>query len=182
MNQIAIAQGELLMKGIARLRERFSAQVATLPLVCMNTYITLSHQLNEPDFYRKMTLEWGLYDPVARAVLRLVKQACGKLRDLRPKETSLEFSTMPPDEQLRRVIVDLLEEWDKIPEIVETFRKIKEPEKLDIVSELLFQQWRLFSEAFGVTKPRYSPFGPHKTENDEPELLMEVDMHQVEKG
>jgi hypothetical protein len=57
----------------------------------------------------------------------------------------------------------MLEEWDKIPELVETFLKC-DSQCLDVVSELLFQQWRLFGEAFGVTKPRYSQFGPHRPE------------------
>jgi hypothetical protein len=42
---------------------------------------------------------------------------------------------------------------------------------------LLFQQWRLFGEAFGVTKPRYSKFGPHRLEA---EPQMEVDVNDSE--
>lgn len=163
MNQIAVAQGELLLKGVAHLRERFTHQVATLPDVCMNAYISLSHQLNEPDLYRRMTREWGLYDPVARAAIRLVKEAYEKLRAFPSQHIPPEFAAMSPSERLRHVIVDMLEEWDKIPELVETFLKC-DSQCLDVVSELLFQQWRLLGEAFGVTKPRYSQFGPHRPE------------------
>jgi hypothetical protein len=92
---------------------------------------------------------------------------------LRPEKTTAEFAALPPDDQLKYVIVDKLEEWDKIPEIIETLIKLENPEELDIVSELLFQQWRLFCEAFGVTKPRFSQFGPHRAEQPEP--VMEVD-------
>ena len=171
MNQIAVAQGELLLKGIDRLRERFAQQVATLPDICMNTYISLSHQLNEPDLYRKMTKEWGLFDPIARAAIRLVKEAYEKLRALPPQRIPPEFAALSASEQLQQVMVDLLEDWDKIPELVETLLKC-DAQALDAVSDLLFQQWRLFGEAFGVTKPRYSLVGPYRPEA---EPVMEVD-------
>jgi hypothetical protein len=171
MNQIAVAQGELVLKGVANLREQFEKQVASLPSLCINSYITLAHQINEPDLYRKMTREWGLYDPVARAAIRLVKEAYEKLRALPSQRIPPEFAAMSPSEQLRQVMVDLLEDWDKIPEVVETLLKC-DAQALDVVSDLLFQQWRLFGEAFGVTKPRYSKFGPHRPEA---EPVMEVD-------
>jgi hypothetical protein len=173
MNQIAIAQGELLLIGIARLRKRFDEQVATLPSICLSTYISTSNQLNEPDLYRRMTRDWGLYDPIARAAIRLVKEAYAKLREAKPQNITPEFAAMSLEEQLRHVIVDQLEEWDKIPEITETFRKFGKSEELEIAQDLLFQQWRLFCEAFGVTKPRFSQFGPHRAEQPEP--VMEVD-------
>ena len=171
MNQVAVAQGELVLKGVANLREQFEKQVASLPSLCMISYITLAHQINEPDLYRKMTREWGLYDPVARAAIRLVKEAYEKLRALPSQRIPPEFAAMSPSEQLRQVMVDLLEDWDKIPELVETLLKC-DAQALDVVSDLLFQQWRLFGEAFGVTKPRYSKFGPHRPEA---EPVMEVD-------
>jgi hypothetical protein len=177
MNQIAVAQGELLLKGIARLRQRFDEQVATLPSIFLNTYLSASHQLNEADFYSRMTKEWGLYDPVARAALRLVKEAYHTLRSLRPEKTTAEFAAMSLEEQLRHVIVDQLEEWDKIPEIVEAIRKPTIEREFEIVSTLLLQQWRLFCEVFGVTKPRFSQFGPHRPAQPEP--VMEVDVPEV---
>jgi hypothetical protein len=67
-------------------------------------------------------------------------------------------------------MVDLLEDWDKIPELVETLLKC-DAQELDFTSDLLFQQWRLFGDVFGVTKPRYSLFGPQRVEA---EPLMEV--------
>ena len=174
MNQIAVAQGALILKGIARLREYFEKQVARLPDLYINTYITLSHQLNEADLYRRMTSEWGLYDPIARAAIRLVKEAYAKLRALVPERMPREFAAMSPSEQLRHVMVELLEEWDKIPELVETLLKC-DAQELEFTSDLLFQQWRLFGETFGVTKPRYSQFGPHRQEAVEVEPQMEVD-------
>jgi ankyrin repeat protein len=177
MNQIAEAQKLLLLKAIAYLREQFQQQVATLPSMSMNTYISRAQTLNEPDMYRKLTKEWGLYDPIARTVLRLVQESYHTLRSLRQEKTTAEFVALPPDEQLRHVIVDKLEEWDKIPEMVDAFRKFYLPQELEIVSDLLFQQWRLFCEAFGVTKPRFSQFGPHLPEQPEP--VMEVDVPEV---
>ena len=174
MNQIAVAQGALMLEGIARLYDRFEKQVARLPDLYMNTYITLSHQLNEPDFYRRMTNEWGLYDPIARAAIRLVKEAYGRLRAIVPERIPPEFAAMSPSEQLRYVMVELLEEWDKIPEIVETLLKC-DAKELEFTADLLFQQWHLFGEAFGVFKPRYSQFGPYRQEVVEIESQMEVD-------
>jgi hypothetical protein len=85
---------------------------------------------------------------------------------------------MSPSEQLRQVMVELLEDWDKIPELVETLLKC-DAQALDVVSDLLFQQWRLFGEAFGVTKPRYSQFGPHRQEVVEVEPQMEVNQQRA---
>jgi len=172
MNQIAVAQGELLLKGVAHLRVQFEKQVASLPSLCINSYITLSHQLNEPDLYRTMTREWGLYDPVARAAIRLVKEAYEKLRALPPQRIPPEFAAMSPSEQLRQVMVELLEDWDKIPELVETLLKC-DAHALDVVSDLLFQQWRLFGETFGVTKPRYSQFGPTPLGSSDSESVLQ---------
>ncbi len=177
MNQIAIAQGELLLRGIAHLRKRFDEQVATLPVICVSMYISVSHQVNEPDLYWRMTREWGLYDPIARAVLRLVKEAYAKLREVKPEAITPKFAAMSLEEQLRHVIVDMLEESDKIPEIVEAIRKPTSEGEFEIVSTLLLQQWRLFCQALGVTKPRFSQFGPHLPAQPEP--VMEVDMPEV---
>jgi ankyrin repeat protein len=179
MNPIAEAQGVLLLKGIAYLREQFNQQVATLPDICMNTYITLSHQVNKPDLYRRMTKTWGLYDPIARAALRLVEEAYVRLRELKPEKMTAEFAAMSPVEQLRHVIVDRLEAWDKISEIVEAMRKCETDDELEIVAELLFQQWRLFGEVFGVARPRVWQFGPHNPLEREPESMMEVDVPLV---
>jgi len=54
---------------------------------------------------------------------------------------------------------------------VEAILQGKTDEEVEILSDFLLQQWRLFSEAFGVTKPRYSQFGPQRVEA---EPLMEV--------
>lgn len=164
MNRIAEAQRGLLLKGIADLQAQFSQQVATLPSICMDTYIALSHQLNEADLYRKLTKEWGLFDPIARAVLRLVKDAYAALRKAKPEQLPAEFAGLPQSEQLRYVITQMLDEWDKIPEIAEALLKCSSPEEVELLSDLLFQQWRLFGEAFGVTKPRFSPLGPRQPE------------------
>lgn len=177
MNQIAEAQSALLLKGVAHFREQFGQRVATLPSVCVDTYITLTHKVNKPDLYRVLIKEWGLYDPIARTVLRLVEEAYIKLRKLRTENITGEFAAMSPSEQLRHVIVDMLEEWDKISEITEAMRECNSTEELDVVSDLLFQQWRLFCEAFGVSKPivRSPEFGPHRPEAPEPEPGMELD-------
>jgi hypothetical protein len=71
-------------------------------------------------------------------------------------------------------MVELLEAWDKIPELVEALLKC-DAQELEFTSDLLFQQWRLFGEVFGVTKTRYSQFGPYRQEAVEVEPQMEVD-------
>ena len=124
-----------------------------------------------------MTKEWGLYDPIARAAIRLVKEAYAKLREVKPENVTPEFAAMSLEEQLRHVIVNLIEESDKIPEIVEAIRKPVNEGEFEAVSTLLFQQWRLFCEAFGVTKPRFSRFGPHIPAPSEP--VMEVDVPEL---
>jgi hypothetical protein len=79
---------------------------------------------------------------------------------------------MSPSEQLRQVMVELLEDRDKIPELVETLLKC-DAHALDVVSDLLFQQWRLFGETFGVTKPRYSQFGPRRLGSSDSESVLQ---------
>ncbi len=163
MNQMVVLQRDLLLQGIAHLRARFDQQVASLPDLCMNTYISRSDRLNEADLYRTLTEDWGLYDPIARAVLRLVKDSyerlCRPATGMQP-----EFSALSPAEQLKAVMASVLEEWDKIPEIVAAIRDAGSETQMDIVSDLLFQQWRLFGEALGVTKERPLSIGPRRRE------------------
>jgi hypothetical protein len=171
MNGMFDLQRNLMLEAIEDLRSLFAEKVRQLPSQCMNVFISRTNQLNEADLYRMLTGEWGLYDPVARAVVRLAKEAWGKLQQATKQGMPAEFSALTESEQLRHVIVDLLEEWDKIPEIVEAILQGKTDEEVEILSDFLLQQWRLFSEAFGVTKPRYSQFGPQRVEA---EPLMEV--------
>jgi ankyrin repeat protein len=163
MNQIAVAQGDLMLKGIDRFRDRFGKQVVTLPDICMDSYISLSHQLNEPDLYRRITSEWGLYDPIARAAIRLVKEARANLRALVPEYIPPEFAAMSPSEQLRHAMVESLKEWDKIPELEESPLNCYTQE-LDFTSDLLYEQWCLFCEAFDVGRLLYPQFSPHRPE------------------
>ena len=94
---------------------------------------------------------------------------------------SSQFSKLPPSQQLTHVVIDMLEDWDKVPEIMESVRQSNSDRDIEMLSDLLLQQWRLFGEAFGVTKPRYSHFGPRplSTSESEPviqgEPVMEVD-------
>lgn len=180
MNQMFDLQRELMLTAIAHLRAKFEQHVQSLPALCMSLYVSRTHQLNEPDLYRKMTEEWGLYDPVARAVLRLVKEAYGKLQQLEAKRLPPKFAALSPAEQLGHVMAQLLDEWDKIPEIVEALRNGSADKDVEFLDVLLFQQWRLFCEAFGVMKPRYSQFGPRRPEGLETEPGMEVDVQKSE--
>ena len=155
-------QRDLILQGIAHIRTQFDQQVASLPDLCMNRYISVSHRLNEEDLYRTLAEDWGLYDPIARAVLRLVKDAYERLRHVKPEAMTPQFAALSPAEQLKTVIASVLEEWDKIPEIVEAIGKAESPEEMETVSDLLFQQWRLFQEALGVTKERPVQMGPRR--------------------
>jgi len=84
------------------------------------------------------------------------------------------------------VMVDMLEEWDKVQEIVGAILESSKDKDADDVPELLFQQWRLFCEAFGVIKPReFAPsvtFGPHKLEGADEQATMDVDVAPVVKA
>lgn len=179
MSQMFDLQLQLLLSGIKHHRMEFERRMQTLPDICINTFISLSHSLNKPDLYRKLTKEWGLYDPVARAVIRLVGKAYKRLRSLPQHQMPAAFAAMPPAEQLRHVMIDLLEQWDKIPEIAEALRKGNSTKELDLLEDLLFQQWRLFGEAFGVMKPHYSPFAPRRPEVAEAALQRDVDIEPV---
>lgn len=174
MNQMFHLQRASMLSAIAHFRSQFSDHVRSLPGLCMNVYISRAGEVNKPDLYRRMTEEWGLYDPVARAALRLVDEAHATLRN--PSQTlSAEFSALPPVEQLTHVMVGLLDEWDKLNEITEAMRKGSSDAEVEVLSDLLLQQWRLLGEAFGVTKPRHSQFGPRKPDSAEVEPMMEVD-------
>jgi hypothetical protein len=162
MKEMMSQQRDLILQGIAHRRAQFDRHVASLPDLCMNRFISVSHRLNEADLYRTLAEDWGLYDPIARTVLRLVKDAYDRLRQVKPENMTPQFSALSPAEQLKTVIASVLEEWDKIPEIVEAIREAKSPEVMEIVSDLLFQQWRLFQEALGVTKERPVQIGPRR--------------------
>ncbi len=166
MNRMFDLQLQLLLSAIKYHRSEFDRRLRTLPDLCVNRFISVSHSLNEPDLYRMLTKEWGLYDPDARAAIRLVGEAYSRLRALPPQQLPAAFAAMPPAERLGQVMIDLLDKEDKIPEIVEALRRADSTEVLDLLHDLLFQQWRLFSEAFGVIKPRYTQFDVR-----EPELV-----------
>jgi len=140
MNQIAEAQIRLLLKDIAHLRERFADDVTSLPGLCVTRYISITQQLNREDLYTKMTMSWGLYEPVARAVLRLIQEALGNLGLLDANSLSKGFSEKSLVEKLRVAMVDILEEWDKVPEIVAAIVERSNNEKAHGVPDLLFQQ------------------------------------------
>ncbi len=171
MNQMITLQTDLMLHAIAHLRDRFDRQVASLPDLCMDTYISRSHRLNEADLYRVLTEDWGLYAPIARAVLRLVKEAYARLRESSSGNLPLPLAVLSPAEQLKAAITTVLEDWDKIPEIVETIAAATSPESMDVVADFLFQQWRLFCEALGVTKERYLSIGPRRREEVGVELI-----------
>ncbi len=160
MVQMFKLQCDLIIQGIAHLRAQFDHQVASLPDLCMNTYVSRAHRLNEADLYRVLTEDWGLYDPIARAALRLVKEAYSRLGQVKPERMPAQFGELSPTEQLKVIIIDVLEEWDKIPEIIAAFRECPSSQQMDISVDLLFQQWRMFNEAFGVTKERSFSIGP----------------------
>ncbi|MFM2106950.1 MAG: hypothetical protein RLZZ513_18 [Pseudomonadota bacterium] len=174
MNQIFDRQSAFILRVIAQHRAEFDARVLTLPQLCLEVYISRTNRWNEPDLYRKLTEEWGLYDPVARAVLRLVKEAYDKLERAKLSAMSSQFSKLPPSQQLTHVVIDMLEDWDKVPEIMESVRQSNSDRDIEMLSDLLLQQWRLFGEAFGVTKPRYSPFGPQQRSSSQPEFEAEI--------
>jgi hypothetical protein len=175
MNRMFDLQRELMLSGIAELRQQFNELVQRLPELCMNVYISRTHRLNEPDLYRQMTEAWGLYDPVARSVLRLVNAAYSKWYQLEPARMSAEARRLSASEQFTQVMVALLEDWDPALEFDLAKAASTTQEQRELTSELLDQQWRLFSEAVGVTKPKASRFGPHRPAVPEPEPAMAVD-------
>lgn len=174
MNQIFDRQSAFILPVIAQHRAEFDARVLTLPQLCLEVYISRTNRWNEPDLYRKLTEEWGLYDPVARAVVRLAKEAYNKLERAKLSAMSPQFSKLLPSQQLTHVVVDMLKDWDKVPEIMESVRQSNSDRDIEMLSDLLLQQWHLFGEAFGVTKPRYSQFGPRPLSSSQPEFEAEI--------
>lgn len=181
MNRMFNLQRDLMLTAIAFIRTAFKKNLRRLPEWCMDVYISRSGKVNEPDLYRMLTKDAGLYDPVARAVLRLVKDAYPIWRDLEPARTSDEFKALPPADQFQRVMVSLLEDWADPDEFEAAGAAELKPEVASAVSELLKQQWRLFGEAFGVSWPQTSKFGPHKPAIVSEEGGMEVDVESVDE-
>ena len=163
MNRMVDLQRELILKAIAYVRKQFAQQVASLPDLCMNRYISLSGQVNERDLYRVLTREWGLYDPMARIALRLASEAYDRLRSLPASAMTPQFAALPPAAQLKASMVSVLNAWDKVPELVAALREAG-PEEREMVDGLLYQQWRLFCDAFDVEKPRSYFLGPQRPE------------------
>jgi hypothetical protein len=181
MNRMFDLQRDLMLDAIKTIRTTFEKNVRRLPGLCMDRYISRSGKLNEPDLYRNVTKEVGLYDPVARAVLRLVKDAYKHWHDLKPEQMSDEFKALSPAEQLQRVMVPLLEDSAEPEEFETAIPEGIKPEVAQRVAELLKQQWRLFGEAFGVSWSQSSKFGPHKPAVVPADLGMEVDVKSVDE-
>lgn len=175
IRQMLMLQRDLVLEGIAYLREQFAQNVARLPDLCLTTYISRSNRLNEADLYRLLTEDYGLYDPIARAALRLVKDASSKFLQLKPEHTPEQFSSRSEGQQLKMIIAETLEEWDKVTEILDSLRASESADQMDIVADLLFQQWRMFNEALGVTKERALFIGPLKREKTEETETMTAD-------
>ncbi len=157
MTQMVMLQSEIMSTAITQVRTRFALHVATLPDIAMNRFISLSHQVNERDLYRVLTKEWGLYDPLARAAIRMVKVSYEKLRHIPESGLPESFKAMPPAARLKAVMTQVLDEWDKIEEMVAVFHQSKSLGQLDLLSDLLFTQWRHVCAAFGVQKPVWVP-------------------------
>lgn len=181
MNRMFDLQSELMLGAIAQYRTEFEKNIRRLPALCMDVYVSRSGKLNEPDLYRVMTKEMGLYDPVARAVLRLVQDAYRIWRNLDPARMSDELKALSPTEQFKSVMASLLEDWERPVEFDAVQTEGGKPELIQGISNLLKQQWRLFADAFGVGWPQISKFGPHKPVVVPAESGMEVDVKSVDQ-
>ena len=82
---------------------------------------------------------------------------------------------------MQRVMVSLLEDWADPAEFEAARVEDAKPEVAKAASELLKQQWRMFGEAFGVSWPQTSKFGPHKPAVAPTEPGMEVDVESVDE-
>ncbi len=160
MNRMIDLQRELLLKGVGHCRSQFAAQVATLPDIAMNRFISLSGRLNQRDLYRVLTKEWGMYDPLARGAIRLVEVAYQKLCAEPESAMPPSFAELPPAARLTSVMTDTLKEWDKIDEMYAAFRQAKDEEQLGLLADLLFEQWRQFCAVFGVHEGAWVPSTP----------------------
>lgn len=130
----------------------------------MEIYVSRSNTLNESDLYRRMTVTWGLYDPVAKSALRLVKETFRQWRELDPAESSAEFRALSAADQFQQMMIVLLDGWDTEIEFGPAAASIQVPEQKALLAELLTQQWRLFGEAFGVTQAREFTIGPKRAD------------------
>lgn len=153
MSQMVELQRKLMRKAVVHIFSQFRSYVASLPDIAVNRFISLSGIVNERDLYRVLTKEWGMYDPLARAAIRLVKASYEKLRNTPESAMPPSFAALPPAARLKEVIASVLSDWDKIDEMVATFREANGIDQLDILADLLFLQWRWVCEAFGVKKP-----------------------------
>lgn len=193
MNTMLALQGKLLLNAVTYFRKQFAMRMAGLPELCL--YFTEHGRVDEAGLYRTLTGDWGLHDPVARAAIRLLKEALQSLRassamdwssssmamPCKTTSTTITLTTTtmtttrpssigtlaaePTAPQLRQAMAALLGDWDKIPEIVDVFREAATPGQLDFLADFLFQQWRLLCLAFDVEKERWQLYGPHKPAN-----------------
>lgn len=148
MNRMVHSQRALLLQGVLILREQFLQRVRTLSDVCFNTYISTTHQLYEAGLYRFLTRQWGLYDVVARAAIRLVKLAYAQV--LRGPAFG---SAVPVNSQLRHALTSLMSEMSgKIypTEFGGTLNELGDHIDKNEYRELIFSQWRMFNEAHQV--------------------------------
>ena len=156
MNRMVHRQRALLLQAVVTLREQFLERVRTLSDVCFNTYISTTHQLHEAGLYRFLTRQWGLYDVVARAAIRLIKLAYEQV--LREPVFS---SAMPVNRQLRHALTSLMSATSGkifLPEFGDALNELGDHIDESEYGELIFAQWCMFNEAHQVeiVRPLYS--------------------------
>jgi ankyrin repeat protein len=158
MNRMVHKQRALLLQAVATLREQQLQRLRTLPEVCFNIHITTSNQLYEAGLYRFLTRQWGLFDPIALAAVRLIKAAHRHVL-----ASPVSSSALPPKVQLRNALTALLEGLrlkTLLPEFDQAVNGLGAHVDKGVYGELIFAQWRLFNDAFQVALARPLKFGP----------------------
>lgn len=160
MNRMVHRQRALLLRGVASLREAQLQRLSTLPELFLGSFINGTGQVREAALHRMLTCEWGLYEPVTQAAIRLLKIANAHVRRLPASAGALPLAV-----QLRHALTSILQSLSReklVPEFDNALRELGEHVNKSLYAELVFSQWRTFNEAHQVAVSRPLKFGPFR--------------------
>ncbi len=161
LSQMLSRQQDLLNQAITGFREKRLRYLVSLKKGIFHNHVVQCRKIDEPYFYATLTRNSGLYDPVARAAIRLVKEVCAKFFSTSDGKIASEANVLKKIKQLNTAIEEILSMWGNTPmEIDSCIGEAKDLSQRDLLSDLLVNQWIQFCGALRMETPIWEPPQP----------------------